>query len=106
LINLFSPATPDRDLYDNWNSLAAGDPLRTADATATWFQTQLLKLYFLTTLYVDVKEPAVHVHFRPQKNSILRPTWTRVCSAIASAETAPMNTSGQNWAPICSPSCT
>ncbi|HMH01081.1 MAG TPA: hypothetical protein VK555_06690, partial [Terriglobales bacterium] len=24
-----------------------------------YFQTQLLKLYFLTTLYVDVKEPAV-----------------------------------------------
>jgi hypothetical protein len=23
------------------------------------FQTQLLKLYFLTTLYVDVKEPAL-----------------------------------------------
>ena len=33
-----------------------------------------LKVVFLTTLYVDVKEPAVHVHFRPQKNSILRPT--------------------------------
>jgi len=25
---------------------------------ALLFQTQLLKLYFLTTLYVDVKEPA------------------------------------------------
>jgi hypothetical protein len=26
-----------------------------------------LKVVFLTTLYVDVKEPAIHVHFRPQK---------------------------------------
>lgn len=26
--------------------------------TRLQFQTQLLKLYFLTTLYVDVKEPA------------------------------------------------
>ena len=41
------------------------------------FQTQLLKLYFLTTLYVDVKEPAIHVHFRAQKNSILRPGFSR-----------------------------
>ena len=37
-------------------------------------------MYFLTTLYVDVKEPApnffgvnIHVHFRSQKNSISRP---------------------------------
>ena len=27
---------------------------------SAWIQTQLLKLYFLTTLYVDVKEPAFH----------------------------------------------
>ena len=35
------------------------------------FQTQLLKLYFLTTLYVDVKEPVPRT-FRRQKNSISR----------------------------------
>jgi hypothetical protein len=29
------------------------------DRRLTIFQTQLLKLYFLTTLYVDVKEPAL-----------------------------------------------
>jgi hypothetical protein len=33
-----------------------------------------LKVVFLTTLYVDVKEPAVHVHLRRQKNSISNPT--------------------------------
>ena len=31
------------------------------------FQTQLLKLYFLTTLYVDVKEPASYAHFGTKK---------------------------------------
>ena len=32
---------------------------RVAQRRGLQFQTQLLKLYFLTTLYVDVKEPAV-----------------------------------------------
>ena len=43
------------------------------------FQTQLLKLYFLTTLYVDVKEPAL-THIQATKNStsppvIFLPPW-------------------------------
>ena len=42
------------------------------------FQTQLLKLYFLTTLYVDVKEPVIHAHLRRQKNSISSPTLNHV----------------------------
>ena len=57
------------------------------------FQTQLLKLYFLTTLYVDVKEPAPNffgvmfsAHFRRQKNSILTPT----------SITFPLSLPGQN----------
>jgi hypothetical protein len=31
------------------------------------FQTQLLKLYFLTTLYVDVKEPALRPFWATKK---------------------------------------
>jgi hypothetical protein len=38
-----------------------------------YFQTQLLKLYFLTTLYVDVKEPAV-LHISATKKLNLAPT--------------------------------
>ena len=41
--------------------------------TRLQFQTQLLKLYFLTTLYVDVKEPAVR-YIWPQKKLNLVPT--------------------------------
>ena len=52
--------------FDNWNS-----PAEDLNLQPLWFQTQLLKLYFLTTLYVDVKEPAPEIlpgelsaHFR------------------------------------------
>jgi len=61
-----------------------------------WFQTQLLKLYFLTTLYVDVKEPAVP-HIRVQKNSILI-ALNRFAKATAVKR--------DKIEPICSPKCT
>jgi hypothetical protein len=38
---------------------------------SAWIQTQLLKLYFLTTLYVDVKEPAFR-HISGTKKTQLR----------------------------------
>jgi hypothetical protein len=35
------------------------------------FQTQLLKLYFLTTLYVDVKEPTVQYVLATKKLNLM-----------------------------------
>jgi hypothetical protein len=66
--------------------------------TATVISDSALKVVFLTTLYVDVKEPAVR-YIWPQKNSIscrqksqLLPT-VRVSVFIA----------GTKLSPICSP---
>ena len=39
---------------------------------ALGFQTQLLKLYFLTTLYVDVKEPALRTLADHKKTQLRR----------------------------------
>jgi len=91
LINLFrSHSRGTRDFYDNWNSRP-----RSEDRSA-WIQTQLLKLYFLTTLYVDVKEPALASISGDKKNSISRRRWSSF----------PIIMPGQNWVPICSPKCT
>ena len=67
-------------------------------AALQYFQTQLLKLYFLTTLYVDVKEPAPTAIPGDKKTQFClpdhRPTVFRGIAA------------GTKLSPICSPKCT
>jgi hypothetical protein len=48
-------------------------PLKTAGRYSSLISDSALKVVFLTTLYVDVKEPAVH-YISPQKKLNLVPT--------------------------------
>jgi hypothetical protein len=51
-----------------------------------------LKVVFLTTLYVDVKEPAVHLHFRHKKTQ-----------SHADKNHVSVFVAGTKLSPICSP---
>jgi len=66
------------------------------------FQTQLLKLYFLTTLYVDVKEPALP-HISRTKKLNFAPRFSSSADGLPAVALAE---AGTKLSPICSPKCT
>ena len=79
--------------FDNWNS-----PAEDLNLQPLIFQTQLLKLYFLTTLYVDVKEPALPYVLDDKKTQFHR--------RLESPRLGGAYQVGTKLSPICSPKCT